>query len=464
MVIRYFCRIPAYTRSLIFSLLDVRLPHNILQRRPVVTTMPSNEGSGSSSNAAAPKNVLVIGGSYSGLAAALNLLDLCQGKNCRFAGNSMSDAEGVREKIPVQITIVDERDGYFHLIGTPLAFASEEYATSAWRKFSDIPALQTPAVKCIQGSVTFVDCERKVSIIREAGTNKEITQTYDYLIASSGLRRTWPSAPQSLRKDEYLIEAGKHIAKTKIAEDGIVVVGGGAVGVEIAAELKAEQPDRNVTLIHSRSKLLSSEPLPDGFRDKALELLHDAGVETILSSRVTNTTSTYPKEGNASPSYTLTLADGRTLKAGYVINAISKYSPTTSYLPSSALDKEGYVKINNTLNFPSDMPNAQYHFAAGDVALWSGIKRGGRAMHHGHYVAMNIHQRMLSERFGTAPKFSELQDLPPSMGLAVGKKAVSYSDFDGVTSGEETARLYFGDDLGFSICWNYLRLGEAASS
>lgn len=120
----------------------------------------------------------------------------------------------------------------------------------------------------------------------------------------------------------------------------------GAVGIEMASELKVMQPDLKVTLIHSRAKLLSSEPLPDEFCNRALELLHDAGVETIMGSRVTGTSQTQPK-GSTTPSYTLTLADGRTVKAGYVINAISKYSPTTTYLPSPVLDKEGYVKVNS---------------------------------------------------------------------------------------------------------------------
>ena len=60
-------------------------------------------------NGIAPYKVLVIGGSYGGLAATLNLLDLCHGRPCRFSGESESSE---REKIPVQITIVDERDGY----------------------------------------------------------------------------------------------------------------------------------------------------------------------------------------------------------------------------------------------------------------------------------------------------------------------------------------------------------------
>jgi hypothetical protein len=53
--------------------------------------------------------VLVIGGSYGGLAAALNLLDLCQGRPCRFSPEVIPE---YRPVIPIQITIVDQRDGF----------------------------------------------------------------------------------------------------------------------------------------------------------------------------------------------------------------------------------------------------------------------------------------------------------------------------------------------------------------
>ena len=50
--------------------------------------------------------VLVIGGCYAGLAAALNLLDLCSGRPVRCGGVDAGT------ELDVQVTVVDERDGY----------------------------------------------------------------------------------------------------------------------------------------------------------------------------------------------------------------------------------------------------------------------------------------------------------------------------------------------------------------
>lgn len=113
----------------------------------------------------------------------------------------------------------------------------------------------------------------------------------------------------------------------------------GAVGIEMSAELKNVQPHRKVTLIHSRSKLLSSEPLSDECKDCAYNLLRDAGVETVMNTRVNDI------EEKPGPSFELSLSDGRKITTSMVINAISKFSPTTSYLPDAVLDNEGYVKI-----------------------------------------------------------------------------------------------------------------------
>lgn len=223
--------------------------------------------------------------------------------------------------------------------------------------FEDIPALQTPAVKFVRGSITGLDSENKFATIVEHGTQSNVEITYDYFVAATGLRRATPSAPQALSKKQYVVETANHIRTAQAATQGVIVVGAGknklsiiaytgqltcfpgAVGIEIAAELKLLMPDVKVTLIHSRSKLLSSEPLPDEFKDRALQLVHEAGVETILGVRVVDTI-----ENKTSGSEVL-LSDGRQVKADLVINAVSKFHPTTKYLPSTALDDDGYVKI-----------------------------------------------------------------------------------------------------------------------
>src|SRR5262245_35615516 len=114
----------------------------------------------------------------------------------------------------------------------------------------------------------------------------------------------------------------------------------GAVGVEMAAELKLIHPAVNVTLVHSKDQLVSSEPLPDEFKFQVLCALKQEGVNVVLGRRVLKTCSTII---NGQEVNTLYLNDGSRLCASVVINAVSQGIPNTTYLPSSSLDSDGYV-------------------------------------------------------------------------------------------------------------------------
>lgn len=60
-----------------------------------------------------PFKVLVVGGSYGGLSAALNLQDLCSGLAPRCGPKPVEGAPVIETpQFNVDITIVDERDGF----------------------------------------------------------------------------------------------------------------------------------------------------------------------------------------------------------------------------------------------------------------------------------------------------------------------------------------------------------------
>ncbi|CAN8100929.1 unnamed protein product [Discula destructiva] len=419
-------------------------------------------------SASGPFKVLILGGCYSGLSAALNLIDLSEGRAARQGSGVLPGHDG---KIPIEVTIVDERDGFYHLIGSPLALADAAYANKAWVKYNDIPALQNSKITIHQGTATAIDPAAKTATILDTTTQAPRHIPYDYLVVATGLRRAWPVVPQSLLKKTYLAESGAHIATVTAAPKGVVVVGGGAVGIEMAAELKLTQPSTRVTLVHSRARLLSSEPLPDECAERALELVREAGVELRMSTRLAETTTTTSATADGSETHLLRFEDGDTMEASVVIKAVSASVPSTEFVPAGVRDAEGYVLVRPNLMWPAtkagvpgggdiSVANADAHFAIGDVIRWSGIKRCGGAMHMGFFVAHNIHELILQRMTGVAPKFSQLSEVPPMIGLAVGKKAVSYGPAQGVESGEDVMKAFFGNDLGFDICWNYMKLGE----
>lgn len=115
----------------------------------------------------------------------------------------------------------------------------------------------------------------------------------------------------------------------------------------MAAEIKLREPQQKVTLIQSREKLLSSEPLPDEFKNRALEVLRATGVEVILGNRVIKSESI--QTPNKAPLIKLTMGDGSEIMTSFVIRAASQSVPITSYLPKEVLNPNGYAQITSTL-------------------------------------------------------------------------------------------------------------------
>lgn len=226
----------------------------------------------------------------------------------------------------------------------------------------------------------------------------------------------------------------------------------------MAAELKLICAELRVVLIHSRDHLLSSESLPADFKDQTLTMLQEAGVETIMGTRVQEITS-----DATSRTKTLHLSDESELTVTEVINAVSGPNPTTTYLPQETLNAAGEVTVNSNLTFADASTNVESHFAIGDLVPQKGVKRCGGAMHHGHYAAYNIHQHMLFTRgIIQTPEYLEVAEHGVNIGLAVGKKAIGYSEDTGIMAGEDTLKYLFGDDLGFKYCWDYLKLSQEA--
>ncbi len=121
----------------------------------------------------------------------------------------------------------------------------------------------------------------------------------------------------------------------------------GAVGIEMAAELKLAQPQTKVTLAHSRAKLLSSEPLDEVVGETTLKILEKGGVQVLLNHRLQET-NTIATEGGADKditTYEVVFTNGHKLRTNAVVMAMSRSTPSTNFLPAEALNEEGYVAI-----------------------------------------------------------------------------------------------------------------------
>jgi NADH dehydrogenase FAD-containing subunit len=351
-----------------------------------------------------------------------------------------------------------------HSVGAPLAHVTTKYTSHMWKRFSYLNELKQPNLHFKHGSVKKVDPKAKTVEWRDRNGETR-HQAYDYLIMATGLKRHWPAVPRSGSFEGYMRDGKAFIDKitggdpAKYKGRRVVVIGAGAVGVEFAAEIKSYYPANGVTLVHSQSEVLSSEPLPSDVKNRARLLLDEEGVELVLGSRATAT-----EQPNGR--FIVTLANSETIIADFVIDSTKKGTPTTDVLPSECLNKDKEIMVHQSLIFKDTIPNASSHFGVGDVVAWSGIKRAGSATVMGQTAAQNIYASILnSELPSDAPEtahyaMTELPKWDAVIGLAIGKQCLTYDPTNGMKYGVDVMRSYFGDDLGWEANLKYLGLTD----
>jgi NADH dehydrogenase FAD-containing subunit len=127
---------------------------------------------------------------------------------------------------------------------------------------------------------------------------------YSYLVIATGSSQPLPVNVKSIERRDACQEL-QGVQQAIIASNSVAVVGGGAVGVELASDIKSFYPDKDVTLIHSRKEILNN--FGKRLQDYALQTLRDElQVRVLLNERPQ-----MPKGSNFVRAETLTFNDMR---------------------------------------------------------------------------------------------------------------------------------------------------------
>jgi len=273
----------------------------------------------------------------------------------------------------------------FLAIGAPRALVDEEFARDSYIEYSRI----FKGVKHIQSFVHGVDYGQKLIHL----TN-DSTLEFDVLVLATG--RNYPAPyrleamragdsndraemtssqdsfhPEVYSREQLLKKLSKQ--RKKLAESQqAIVVGGGATGVETAAEIKVKFPNKPVTLYHSKSRLLISQrQVKESDSEVVLRKLQAMGVQVKL-----NTYFNEEQHGGEN---------------SFVVQAKGG-SPNTKFLPESWVTDEGFVKCDKNLN----LVGLKSVFALGDIVLGAEPTVITAKMLHVPVVAENI-LRVLNE-------------------------------------------------------------------
>ncbi|KAG8817303.1 hypothetical protein FRC17_011291 [Serendipita sp. 399] len=250
--------------------------------------------------------------------------------------------------------------------------------------------------------------------------------------------------------------------------NSVVIVGGGALGIQIATDTAEVYPDKKITLIHSRDQLM---PIYDKrVHEEALQSLRRLNVDVILNERIDMETVRNPKRDEKGRRVIRTIS-GRTFSADAIL--LCTGSRANSRIISKGLGRDvvnptnGCVRVLRTLqvtNNPVDTsaPNEDVNslipasespfpniFAIGDVAdAYGAIKAGHTAYHQGEVTANNI--TSLVKR-GSSAHLQQYQHGPPAIKVTLGIKHYVYQDGQKVVVGDDGV-----EDLHVALIWNML--------
>jgi apoptosis-inducing factor 2 len=278
--------------GLVLSLISQRLSLFLSAKIQRLTYTPASNS----------KNIVVIGGSFAGYLLAKQL--------------SESLPSGYR-------VILIEKHSHFHFTWNfPRVTVLQGHEQKAFVPYPAKPRDAPQGVYLFkQGNVISISAE---SVNLQDGQSIP----YEYLAIATGSQRRYPASLDANEKVDCMHFFADQQESIKTARK-IVVVGGGAAGVEVTADIKSKYPEKDVCLVHSRDRLLNSFEV--GLHTKAKVALEELGVKLHLGVRVING---LDLDGPSE----MTLQDGQMLACDLLVSI-----PSLPLFPSPSSNPNLYV-------------------------------------------------------------------------------------------------------------------------
>lgn len=285
------------------------------------------------------------------------------------------------------VTLIDSKD-YFEFTPSVLRTIVEPQHI---KKIQAIHAEYLPKTVLIKDYVTGVS------------SNEVLTQTntfpYDYLVVCTGSAYNAPikdfDTVTATRAHE-LVSYAKKLEKS----DSVLIIGGGIVGVELAAEIIEKYPLKKVTIVHGNSELI--ERNPSRARNYAYKFLKKRNVHMVFDELVT---------GKLGKFYITNKNKQFSADLAFVCTGISPNSKHLKGFFASSLDSRGFLKVNRFLQ----VEGFRNIFAGGDVTAIMEEKTAQNAEKHGNIIARNI------EALEIEHELKEYKPKPRIMAISLGK-------------------------------------------
>lgn len=258
-----------------------------------------------------------------------------------IVGGSFSALRAQRELAGVaDVTLIDTKDYFEYTPGVLRLYVRPEL----------LPTLTTPLPRArnalLLGEVTAVGSS--AVRVRPPGGSDELSIAFDYLLLGCGTH--YPCAPVRPTTDEVHVEARQatwdRAAASLRAASSVLILGGGLVAVELAAEIAEAHPLKPITMVTSSGTLCSSLPV------KASEAVH----RWLTSRGVTIRLLTRVSAADVAGGVATIVSDSveSMVCADMIYDCRGNGAPCTAGIAfegdlSAALDARNYVRVDRTL-------------------------------------------------------------------------------------------------------------------
>ncbi len=291
--------------------------------------------------------VVVIGGGYGGVSVAKALDDVAN------------------------VVLVEPKDAFQHNIAALRGLVDPEWTA---RTFLPYDALLTRGT-VIRDRAAEVD---QHGALLASGTRLHA----DYLVLATG--STYPFPAKTDRADSAAAIAHYHEMYANLAlAETVMLVGAGAVGLELAGEIAAAWPDKHIVMVD-----VADEVLPGRFDPRVREdinrQLDELKVTRLLGSPLAAEPDTQPGD---LLSFTVDTLEGRSISADIWFRCYG-VAPVTDYLAGDlprARTADGYLVVTPELL----VDGFQHVYAVGDIASLD-VNKAAVAARQAAVVAANI--------------------------------------------------------------------------
>ncbi|GAB9474822.1 Pyridine nucleotide-disulfide oxidoreductase [Globisporangium polare] len=318
--------------------------------------------------------IVIIGAGPGGLAVAQALA-----KSLKPADNT-------------DVVVLEKSEFYYHTIGTPRAYTEESFTPKLFIPYKDvIPAAAASFVKIVRGVATRISAETNQVTYHAIGSNnqesgQDIVLSFDYLVVATGSSYTVPIKQDGNANSRADTEAKlKEVRREIVKAQNILVVGGGAVGCEVAGDIASKYPNKNVTIVEAGSKLVAGANLRDKFRDKLMNSMKELNINVVLGERLTKRLS-----GNSFEKQTLVTDKGTRLESDIQLlcGGFHPIAELVQDMDASLVDERGFIKVNMQLQL--DSKRFDHVFALGDASNHPTPKLAFVAGQQGTFLATEL--------------------------------------------------------------------------